>query len=258
MSGKLSGLLALMTALVVTLPLLAAGAERHSGGGPSNKGSAEGRTTKPITEAADAQEVRPPVLASIESRRDPAEDAAKYEYIEIEVSHSRHELRLLGHGTAERQDVLYETRVGLGSPGFPTPVGVYFVTHIFDDDPWWIPPSNRAWAAGQSPSRKVYGGVMAPLLKKRPVKQKKKGEPAVSDYVADPVRLDDYGYRFHGTNQPRSIGRNQSHGCVRMIPDDAKKLAALIKQHVGVAERRDSENGNYCTLRAAVRLNLIK
>ena len=178
-------------------------------------------------------------------------------YLEIEVSHSEHTFKLFAGSSEGRRQALYECRVGLGGPGFPTPVGVYFVTHIYDDDPWWIPPKDRAWAAGDKPSRRVYGGTMAPLLKKRDVRQKK-DVPDAEDKIAGQVKLEDYGYRFHGTNSPRSIGRNQSHGCVRMIPDDARKVAALIKEFGGTADRRESENGSYVLLRSPVRLNLVK
>ena len=136
-------------------------------------------------------------------------------------------------------------------------MGVYYVTHIYDEDPWWIPPRDGSWAAGQSPSRKIYGGTMAPLLKKRTVKQKNQ-VPQFYDLVDAKVKVDDYGYRFHGTNQPRSIGRNQSHGCVRMKPDDARKVASLIKEYVGVANEKNDDNGKFVVLRTPVRLNLVK
>jgi hypothetical protein len=179
-------------------------------------------------------------------------------YIEIEVSHSEHIFKLYASSLLGKKQVLHECKVGLGSEHeFPTPVGVYFVTHIYDQDPWWIPPPNRDWAAGQSPSKKVYGGTMAPLLKKVAVRVKKQ-TPDPEDKISEQVKLDDYGYRFHGTNAPRSIGRNQSHGCVRMLPDDARKVADLIKDHVGIAERRESENGTYVILKSPVRLNLVK
>ncbi|MBM4326294.1 MAG: L,D-transpeptidase [Deltaproteobacteria bacterium] len=182
-----------------------------------------------------------------------------YELVEIEVSHSKHRLKVIGHGAPGRRDVLFETRVGLGSSGFPTPKGVYYVTHIYDDSPLWIPPPNRAWAAGQRPSRSVYGGTMAPLLKKRPERaaRVKKPETVSEDFVEGKMRLDDYGYRFHGTNAPRSIGGNQSHGCVRMLPEDARTVAALIKAHIGIAGRRSGENGTYVTLLAPVRLTIV-
>lgn len=181
-------------------------------------------------------------------------------YIEIEVSHSAHIFKLYASSLFGKKEVLYECKVGLGNPReFPTPIGVYFVTHIYDKDPLWIPPTNRDWAAGQSPSKKVYGGTMAPLLKKRSGKSKsKKQTPDPEDKIAEQVKLNDDGYRFHGTNAPRSIGQNQSHGCVRMLPDDARKVADLIKEHVGEAERKESENGSYVILKQPVRLNLVK
>ena len=183
--------------------------------------------------------------------------SGKYNYLEIQVSHSSHEFRLYGLRPKGDKEVLYETKVGLGSGEFPTPVGVYYVTHIYDDDPWWIPPRDRAWAAGQSPSRKVYGGTMAPLLKKRTVRSRRQ-PPQSYDLIDAKVRVDDYGYRFHGTNQPRSIGHNQSHGCVRMIPNDARKVASLIKEYVGIASEKNDENGKFVVLRNPVRLNLVK
>jgi len=189
----------------------------------------------------------------------PTSSRDNIRYLEIEVSHSQHHLKLYASSTAGKREVLHECGVGLGSSEFPTPVGVYFVTHIYDEEPWWIPPPNRAWAAGQSPSKKVYGGTMAPLLKKRPVKTKaKKQAPEPDDKIAEQVKLDDYGYRFHGTDAPRSIGRNQSHGCVRMKPDDARQVASLIKEQVGIAEERNSQNGKYVILKSPVRLNLVK
>jgi len=188
----------------------------------------------------------------------PTGPESGFSHLEIEVSHSQHFFRLLGHSFfGSKTEVLYQCKVGLGAPSFPTPVGVYYVTHIYDDNPWWIPPKDRAWAAGDSPSQRVYGGIMAPLLKKRDVRVKKE-VPDPEDSIAAQVKLEDYGYRFHGTNAPRSIGRNQSHGCVRMLPDDVKKVAALIKNHVGASDRKESENGTFVVLKSPVRLNLVK
>ncbi len=88
--------------------------------------------------------------------------------------------------------------------------------------------------------------------------ESKKDPTESEDKIAGQVKLEDYGYRFHGTNAPRSIGRNQSHGCVRMLPKDVKEVAGLIKTEVGTIDRKDSENGTYVVLKAPVRLNLIK
>jgi hypothetical protein len=189
--------------------------------------------------------------------RFPAGPEGGFNRLEIEVSHSSHVFKLFGTSFFGRRALLYECRVGLGAPSFPTPVGIYFVTHIYDDDPWWIPPANRAWAWGQAPSRTVYGGTMAPLLKKRSVRSRKR-KGGQEDFVEGKVQLADYGYRFHGTNAPRSIGRNQSHGCVRMLSADARHVAGLIKEYVGALHESESENGKYVMLRAPVRLNLVR
>lgn len=188
----------------------------------------------------------------------PTSPEGRANYLEIEVSHSTHVFRLYAGSLSGKKEVLYECMVGLGSPSdFPTPVGVYFVTHIYDDNPWWIPSTKLERAAGKKPNRKVYGGTMVPMLKKIPAIAKERG-PDSEDEIGERVKLDDHGYSFHGTNEPRSIGQNQSHGCVRMLPDDARKVANLIKEHVGVAERRESENGTYVILKSPVRLNLVK
>lgn len=62
------------------------------------------------------------------------------ERMEILVSHATHAFRLLAHAKDSSTQLLYECKIGLGAPEFPTPVGVYYVTHIYDQDPWWIPP----------------------------------------------------------------------------------------------------------------------
>ncbi len=193
----------------------------------------------------------------------------KFHRLEIEVSYSRFTFKLLGELPSGTKNVLYECKVGLGArtSGFDTPRGEYFVTHIYDNRPWWIPPTNRAWAIGQSPSRRVYGGAMAPLLKKRPIRSRKKKSEASEDKISRQVRLEDYDYRFHGTNSPRSIGDRQSHGCVRMLPKDVKKVVELIKQHVEYVDRLESANGtsvplesvngSFVLLKSPIRFNIV-
>jgi hypothetical protein len=36
-------------------------------------------------------------------------------------------------------------------------------------------------------------------------------------------------FGIHGTNEPRSIGRNASHGCIRMRNRDAEELFELVR-----------------------------
>lgn len=50
------------------------------------------------------------------------------------------------------------------------------------------------------------------------------------------------GYGIHGTNEPRSIGRNVSHGCIRMRNGDIEELFEMVRVGDAVelyAERTD-------------------
>ena len=38
-----------------------------------------------------------------------------------------------------------------------------------------------------------------------------------------------HGYGIHGTNEPKSIGKAASHGCIRMARPDLEELYALVK-----------------------------
>jgi len=53
------------------------------------------------------------------------------------------------------------------------------------------------------------------------------GNPVGSRWMGLSVR----GYGIHGTNQPRSIGKAASHGCIRMARPDLEELYAQV--HVG-------------------------
>ena len=51
------------------------------------------------------------------------------------------------------------------------------------------------------------------------------------------------GYGIHGTNEPKSIGKAASHGCIRMAKADLEELYALVQvgdtvELVGSATRR--------------------
>lgn len=178
-----------------------------------------------------------------------------FDSFEIEVKHHTYDLRLFGVRNGEKKE-LYATKVGLGSPEFPTPRGKFFIARIFDDHPLWIPPQDRPWAWGQSPSRSVYGGHMMPLLSKRPEPGERESVDG-DDWLAPRMRLIDSGaYRVHGTNSPWSVGSNQSHGCVRMKNETVEKLANSIKLYVGTSVRGEAPNGKYVDLARPVRVYL--
>lgn len=39
------------------------------------------------------------------------------------------------------------------------------------------------------------------------------------------------GYAIHGTTEIRNLGKPVSHGCVRLHPDNARKLFDLVLQY---------------------------
>ena len=178
---------------------------------------------------------------------------------QVQVSKSNYTLKLYGIKNGGDKTLLFECRTGLGSPEFPTPRGSYYLVRIFDDHPIWIPPHDRDWSYGQAPSRSAYGGHMMPLFKKSPIKDDGKVNVPVTtlDSIAPSMNLADTGtYRVHGTDSPRSIGSSQSHGCVRLLNRDAKRLADTLKMYVGTTTRGENPNGPFINLARPVSLVL--
>jgi lipoprotein-anchoring transpeptidase ErfK/SrfK len=57
------------------------------------------------------------------------------------------------------------------------------------------------------------------------------------------------GYGIHGTNEPKSIGRAASHGCIRMGKGDLEELYALVVvgDRVEIAGQRNEETARLFT-----------
>jgi lipoprotein-anchoring transpeptidase ErfK/SrfK len=57
------------------------------------------------------------------------------------------------------------------------------------------------------------------------------------------IGLDRKGYGIHGTNEPRSIGKAASHGCLRMRNRDIRQFFTLVRvgDVVRIRGERDSE-----------------
>ena len=55
--------------------------------------------------------------------------------------------------------------------------------------------------------------------------------------------LSEKGYGIHGTNEPKSIGKAASHGCIRMAKKDLEELFLLVKvgDTVEIRGERDDE-----------------
>ena len=90
---------------------------------------------------------------------------------------------------------IYQTAVG--APASPSPDGSFtIVTHI--SDPTWY----------------TRGRVVPPG----------KANPLGTRWLG----LSKKGYGIHGTNVPSSIGRNASHGCIRMRNHDVEELFEIV------------------------------
>ena len=92
---------------------------------------------------------------------------------------------------------------GVGVQADATPIGV---THVVlkEDGPVWRPPpsirAERPWLPDA-----IYPGPDDPL-------------------GAYALRLGWTNYLIHGTNKPDSVGRNVSHGCMHLYPEDIDTL----------------------------------
>jgi lipoprotein-anchoring transpeptidase ErfK/SrfK len=100
--------------------------------------------------------------------------------------------------------------IAIGKDSKPTPTGTYKIRKIVWN-PAWIPPDEK-WAKGKEPQ--------APGAKANPMK-------VVKIFFKEP------DYYIHGTGDVESLGDAASHGCLRMDPDDAYRVARMLMEHGG-------------------------
>ncbi len=101
--------------------------------------------------------------------------------------------------------------VGLGKPTWPTPGGTFQITELRRDPTWNVPRSiqEEMRREGKAVQTHVAPGPDNPLGKEW-------------------IGLSIAGYGIHGTNAPPSVYHFQSHGCIRLHPDDAEQLFAQV------------------------------
>ena len=97
----------------------------------------------------------------------------------------------------ENNDVVMSTPVGIGTGATPTPVGNFYLTSLVE------PPTNTS----------VYGSYAY-------------GLSAFSEQLTDWVGGGVIG--LHGTNDPTSVGREVSAGCIRMRNEDIERLVPML------------------------------
>jgi L,D-transpeptidase ErfK/SrfK len=97
--------------------------------------------------------------------------------------------------------------LGLGVIGKKTPLGVTRVVSKEANPAWYPPPSIRA-------ERPELPGVV----------------PAGPDNPlgAYALHLGWTNYLIHGTNKPDGVGRNVSHGCIRLYPEDIEHVFNVV------------------------------
>lgn len=115
------------------------------------------------------------------------------------VSTRRHELTVY-----EKGRVVLRAPVGLGAGTTPTPGGVFYLKEL-------LKPSNPKGAYG--PYAFGLSGY----------------SPVLYDFGGGQGELG-----IHGTNDPKSLGRSVSHGCIRVRNDVITKLAKLLPLGVPV------------------------
>jgi lipoprotein-anchoring transpeptidase ErfK/SrfK len=112
---------------------------------------------------------------------------------ELHVSLSRHTLSVYDGGRRVRVFA-----IGVGRASAPTPTGTFFLTELLEaanpNGPY------GAFAYGTSAFSDVY-----------------------SEFEGGPGQIG-----VHGTNDPSSVGRNVSHGCIRLGKQDIRALAHMV------------------------------
>lgn len=88
--------------------------------------------------------------------------------------------------------------IAVGAPASPSPAGVFTIANQIEHPTWYGPTD-----------------VVAPG----------KANPLGTRWMG----LSKKGYGIHGTNAPQSIGRNASHGCIRMRNADVEELFTLVQ-----------------------------
>ena len=116
--------------------------------------------------------------------------------------------------------VVKEYDVAIGHPDHPTPTGSFTIRKLIWN-PAWVPP-DETWAKGKK--------ATAPGAKNNPMKM-------VKIFFQEP------DYYIHGTGALASLGAAESHGCLRMDPNEAGELALLLMDNAGTTKDWDWVKG---------------
>jgi lipoprotein-anchoring transpeptidase ErfK/SrfK len=97
----------------------------------------------------------------------------------------------------ENDRVIRTFDVAVGAPQSPSPTGTFKVINHVADPTWYY----KGKVVGPGPNNPVGTRWMG---------------------------LSAEGYGIHGTNAPNSIGKNESHGCIRLRNSDVEQLFKMV------------------------------
>ena len=116
------------------------------------------------------------------------------------------EMRLYYFTARNGQPRVLTFPIGVGGEDYPTPIGMYAIHEKRTHPVWYIPPSLQP----------KYGAKTMPPGPDNPL----------GDYM---MKLGSSDYGIHGTNIPWSIGRMATHGCIRLYPEDIRRLFPMVR-----------------------------
>lgn len=125
------------------------------------------------------------------------------------------EMRLYYFPANKREVLIFP--VGIGREGWETPLGVLSIIEHIPLPTWHAPESIREARLKEG----VYIPKVVPPGPDNPL-----GEHA--------LRLSNATYLIHGTNDPAGVGRRSSAGCIRMYPEDIKRVFEMAKNGTSV------------------------
>jgi lipoprotein-anchoring transpeptidase ErfK/SrfK len=115
----------------------------------------------------------------------------------------------------EADTLVWQYPISPGQAAYPTPPGNYLIKHLVWN-PSWTPPPNAEWA--KKYTKKEPGDEANPMK-------------VVKIFFKEP------DYYIHGTGDINSLGKAESHGCLRMDPEHVAEVAKFVMEHGG--EPRD-------------------
>jgi L,D-transpeptidase ErfK/SrfK len=109
---------------------------------------------------------------------------------------------------------VYTFPLGIGRQDWQTPMGHFTIIEKMPN-PIWRPPKSI-----REQYQKETGEILPKEFAHGP-------ENPLGNYA---MRLSNPMYLLHGTNDPSGIGRRTSSGCIRMYPEDIKRLFHMVSE----------------------------